>query len=612
MIEMIVTKHKKNDPVSYCCNFLQQYSIVWLLDKIAAQVLLFILLFAFSFNSFADNVQKVTYHATRIIIAPRIDGKLDDECWKQASIATNFITYSPTFGKSASLKTETRLVYDNNAIYVSAFCYDDKPEGIRNQLSERENFSDADVFAVGFDTYDDDINGYRFELSAANVQADARLSQGATDYNWDAVWESRVSIVNDGWMVEIKIPFSAIRFPEKAMQQWGLQFGRSIKRINEFATWSPVDPKINGIVNQWGVVTGLNDIKPPVRLSLSPYVSAAMQQNPVSVNPVNYETNYSLNGGMDIKYGINESFTLDMTLIPDFGQVQSDNVVLNTSAFETRFDEKRSFFTEGTELFNQGNAEFRDGTIFYSRRIGGRPSGYFKADGDLGENEKLIKNPSESQLYNATKLTGRTNKGLGIGVFNAVSAPMYATIKNTETEETRKFQTAVLSNYNILVFDQSLKNNSHISFTNTNVERDGSATDANLSSVNFNIKDKTNTYSVSGFANYSQRYNQAFEKNPTTGYYYTAIFSKISGNFQFDFFNSALSKEYNQRDLGIQNAKNEFSNFAGLKYLQTKPKHYVCECKLYYALRACYLPGLAIKLGWQYATKKFLVCRMLF
>ena len=232
---------------------------------------------------------------------------------------------------------------------------------------------DPDVFAVGLDTYDDDINGYRFEVSAANVQSEIRLSQDNGDRNWDAVWDSKVSIVNDGWIVEIKIPFSAIRFPASANQQWGLQFARSIKRLNEFATWSPVNPKINGIVNQWGNVNGLNNITPPVRLTFSPYISSAIQHQPVSSDPVTYNTNYSFNGGMDVKYGINESFTLDMTLIPDFGQVQSDNVTLNLSAFETRFDEKRSFFTEGTELFNQGDRELRDGTIFYSRRVGGRP-----------------------------------------------------------------------------------------------------------------------------------------------------------------------------------------------------------------------------------------------
>ncbi len=542
---------------------------------------LLIIFCVFTFQLHGEE-QKVVYNATRIFTPPRIDGQLNDSCWKSAAVATSFITYSPEFGKPASLRTEARLVYDDNAIYVSAYCYDDHPEGIRNQLGERESYPDADVFAVGLDTYDDDINGYRFELSAANVQGDVRLSQSnIADKNWDAVWHSRVSIVKDGWIVEIKIPFSAIRFPEKAEQQWGLQFARSIKRLNEYATWSPVNPKINGIVNQWGVLTGLGNLSPPVRLSFSPYVSTGMQHDPVSTNPTLYNTNYSLNGGMDVKYGINESFTLDMTLIPDFGQVQSDNVVLNLSAFETKFDEKRTFFTEGTELFHQGDPNFRDGTIFYSRRIGGRPTGYFYVDDSLDDGEEIIKNPSESQLYNATKLTGRTNKGLGIGFFNAVTAPMYATIRNTETGETRKIQTAVLNNYNILVFDQSLKNNSHVSFTNTNVMREGASTDGNVSAINFNIKDKSNTYSVSGFANYSQRYNQSFEKNPTTGYYYTAIFSKISGNFQFDYFNAAISKDYNQRDLGIQNSKNEFSNFFGVKYLQTKAKGYLFSWDVY-------------------------------
>ena len=199
----------------------------------------------------------------------------------------------------------------------------------------------------------------------------------------------------------------------------------------------------------------------------------------------------------------------------------------------------------------------------------------------MSDQEELIKNPAESQLYNATKLTGRTNKGLGIGVFNAVTAPMYAEIRNKKSGTIRKFRTAVLSNYNILVFDQSLKNKSHISITNTNVMRDGQSTVANLSAINFNIKDKSNTYSVSGFANYSQRYNPSFNQNPSTGYYYNVVFSKISGDFRYTYFNSALSRNYNQRDMGIQNANNEFSNFINLKYLQFKPKGYLFSWDVY-------------------------------
>src|SRR5258705_10304557 len=164
---------------------------------------------------------------------------------------------------------------------------------------------------------------------------------------------------------------------------------------------------------------GIKYIKPPLRLSFSPYFSSYVNNYPYNTPGIK-NTTTSLNGGMDVKYGINDAFTLDMTLIPDFGQVQSDNQVLNLSPFEVKYNENRSFFTEGTELFNKGN-------LFYSRRIGGTPIHFGDVSGQLGANERVLKNPTESKLINATKVSGRTTKGLGVGFFNALTKPMYAT-----------------------------------------------------------------------------------------------------------------------------------------------------------------------------------------
>src|SRR5437764_5555272 len=187
------------------------------------------------------------------------------------------------------------------------------------------------------------------------------------DRTWNAVWESKVSIKKDGWVAEMRIPFSAIRFSKKDIQNWGLQFGRFIRKINENETWSPDDPNVSGTINKWGDWIGLKDITPPLRLSFSPYLSGGIRTSPVTNGKA---TEYLKSGGMDVKYGINESFTLDMTLIPDFAQVQSDNVILNLSPFEVKFDEYRPFFTEGTELFNKAN-------LFYPRRIGATPQGNY-------------------------------------------------------------------------------------------------------------------------------------------------------------------------------------------------------------------------------------------
>jgi len=220
---------------------------------------------------------------------------------------------------------------------------------------------------------------------------------------------------------------------------------------------NPIEPKVNGFVTQEGLMTGLQNIKPPVRLALSPYFSAYMNHYPNSAPGVKDVTS-SLNGGMDVKYGISEGFTLDMTLIPDFGQVQSDNQVLNLSPFEVKFNEYRTFFTEGTELFNKGD-------LFYSRRIGSQPLHYYSVQDSSWDNshihpdEKFLKNPSESKLINATKISGRTSKKLGIGFFNAVTRNMYAEVENYNGTK-RKILTNPATNYNIIVLDQTLKNNS--------------------------------------------------------------------------------------------------------------------------------------------------------
>lgn len=241
-----------------------------------------------------------------------------------------------------------------------------------------------------------------------------------------------------------------------------MNFVRYIQRHNETSTWSPINPNINGTVNQWGHLTDLANIEPPLRLVLMPYLATYYYNTPeTDGSNTTYNNSYSASGGLDLKYGINESFTVDMSLIPDFGQVQSDNTVINLGPFEVRYNERRPFFTEGTELFNNGN-------MFYSRRIGGQPINYYNVYDQLSEGEMVEHNPIQTQLLNATKFSGTTKKNLGIGVLNAIGAPTFATIRNETTNETRRIETAPLTNYNVLVLRQNLPHNSYIGFYNTN------------------------------------------------------------------------------------------------------------------------------------------------
>lgn len=533
--------------------------------------LLAILCWCFALVSAA---QKPTLQATRINEPPKIDGDFDDAAWKNSPSVSMTVTYLPTFGNQPSERSDIHVVYDDVAVYVGAYLYDSQPDKIAHQLSARDGDAITDDFVVGFDTYDDDLNGYRFLVTAAGVQVDQRVTQmNNNDRTWDAVWASAASLKSDGWVVEMKIPYSAIRFPSKSPQNWGLQFGRNINRLGEYDLWSPVDPKEAGIINQWGTLENLENIQPPVRLSLTPYLTAGLQVTPISYDPAEYKTEKILGGGADIKWGINESFTLDATLIPDFGQVQSDNLVLNISPFETKFDEKRPFFTEGTELFNQDNSGGGGSPqVFYSRRIGGLPYNYYSAFGVVKEGESLISNPTTSKLYNATKLSGRTNAGLGLGLLNAVSQPTYAEIRNDETGDVRTYQTNPLTNYNVIVFDQSLKNNSKVSFENTNVWRAGISRDANVSSLHYDVRNKQNALQLVGFANMSSIFDPQSNPDPVLGAYYNVNLNEIKGKWSEWIWHELITPGYDQNDFGILYYNNQMTNGAGFSYYNQEVK----------------------------------------
>ncbi|HKZ67995.1 MAG TPA: DUF5916 domain-containing protein [Chitinophagaceae bacterium] len=498
---------------------------------------------------------------------PRIDGILDDLAWKDLPFAADFIQNFPNFGLPASQKSEIKIVYDNSAIYISAYLYDN-PELIRKQITARdeEQFKDLDYFSIFLDTYNDHQNGFQFLVTSSNVQTDARLSPSVVtglgeygDKTWDAVWDSKISIKNDGWVVEMKIPYISLRFAKKDVQDWGIQLLRSVRRNNEISFWNPVDPNVNGFVNQFGLLQNLVDVQPPLRLSFSPYVSTGIRSTPEKDG---YRTEWLRNGGMDVKYGINESFTLDATLIPDFGQVISDNVVNNLTPYEVKFDEYRPFFTEGTDIFNKSG-------LFYSRRIGATPSGY-NAINDMADDDpniEIIKNPGRTQLYNGIKFSGRTPQKLGIGFFNAIAAPMHAIIRDKTMGKRTKIQTESLTNYNILVLDQALKGRSYVTFTNTNVMRNGTNSDANVTGLDFSFYNKKNIFNFRGYGHYSKVFG------PVTydGYNSSLRLGKVSGKFQYYGQNTIRSSWYDPNDLGYQETANQNTNTGYIAYKQLTP-----------------------------------------
>ncbi len=510
---------------------------------------------------------KLNRHIAAIRTTQQIvmDGNLTDTAWQTAPLATNFIEFRPSFGniEAANSKTEIYILYDNEAIYIGGFCHEASPDSISKELVGRDVIGINDYVGVLFDTYNDKINGFGYYVTPLGEQYDAKYTNNGEDGSWNSVYETKANIVSGGWTFEMRIPYSAIRFSSKKIQDWGINITRSRKKIGKQYFWNPVNPNVGGtLFSQAGIWSGIENIKPPLRLSFSPYLATYANHFPINQPGVN-NWSTSVNGGMDVKYGINAGFTLDMTLIPDFGQVQSDNQVLNLSPFEVKYNENRTFFTEGTELFSKGN-------LFYSRRIGGTPLHYADVYYQVNANEHVVTNPTAAKLINATKISGRTASGLGIGFFNAITDAQHATVED-HNGNTRSIETSSTTNYNILVLDQSLKNNSSISLINTSTLRSGKDYDANVTAGIWDFYDKKNKWNFFGQTALSQLYHYLPNGNNQIGYSHNIGFSKSSGRFNFNVYQNLTDNKYNQNDMGYATNNNFLDHGFWLGYKWLKP-----------------------------------------
>lgn len=512
----------------------------------------FTLFFVFSLCLTSYAQEKKVYHITRAETSPTIDGTLDETVWQEAQVASNFIQFKPEIGNTPAKdkRSVVKMSYDDNAIYIAAHLYDTK-EDIMKQFTQRDNFGQADYFGIIFNPNNDAQNNTEFFVFSSGTQADAIESPtNGEDFSWNAVWESAVKIVDDGWVLEVKIPYRALRFTQQDNPTWGIQFHRHYRKNRSQYTWNPVDITKGNIGLYNAELKGLKNIKPPVRLTLYPYASTL-------VSSFEGETETDFSAGLDIKYGITENITLDATLIPDFSQAGFDNVQLNLGPFEQRFSEQRQFFTEGVDLFNKGD-------LFYSRRIGDNPSTKAETDDD----EEVLNTPEKVQLLNAIKISGRTKKGLGVGFFNAITEKTSVTIEkteikneNTSLEETIKTQRRAvvepLANYNILVLDQQFNKNSSATLINTNVTRNGDFRDANVTGLLLDLINKKNTYGAIGEVKMST-FNDA--ENKDNGYNAKIGFKKISGKTRFSGTYEYADTNYDINDLGIL-FRNNYSNY---------------------------------------------------
>ena len=479
--------------------------------RISNLFLLFILLPFVFFGQFSE---KKVYNIERVKNPPTIDGELNDMVWSNLNIANNFSQISPNNGtpEREHQRTEVKICYDSKNIYFGVMMYDNNPDSILTELGIRDKKDvNSDLFSIYIDPFNDGQVEYEFVITAAGVQTDAKISSTSYDNSWDAVWKSSVKTNNKGWMVELAIPFSQLRFPDNK-KKWSINMARSIRRYREDYSWNPIDIEYSNFALQAGLLKGIKDVDSPIRLSFMPYASAYL-------DIYDGETDFLYNYGMDLKYGINESFTLDMTLIPDFGQVSSDAMVLNLSPFEIKYEEKRQFFNEGTELFNKGE------DMFYSRRL-------------------------QDDLLNASKITGRTKNGLGVAILNAV--------KN-QTEQDP------LTNYNVMIIDQSFGNSSSFSVMNTHMLQKGIGKDANVTGIFTRVNNKANTRTYSAKLKMSQEFELT---NKTNGFAGNFSIGKTNGNYRYNLYAKFEDDKYNPNDLGFLYANNEISNGVVLSYQQ--------------------------------------------
>ena len=343
--------------------------------------------------------------------APRVDGRLVEPVWRSAPAITNLTQREPDEGSPAIENTEVRFAYDDDALYVGARMFSNDPRAIRALVTRRDREGSSEQIAISLDTYRDRRTAYTFVVTAAGVRIDyyhTSDSEGDTDSDWNPVWEAATDIDSLGWTAEIRIPFAQLRFSRRDVQEWGVNVVREVPVRNEVSYWALVRRTETGWSSRMGALTGLRGIGASRRVELLPYVAADSRIAAVqdTANPFQHAYANAVRAGGDLKVGLGPNLTLDVTLNPDFGQVEGDPAVVNLSAYEIFFEERRPFFLEGSDLLGQRG-------LFYSRRIGGSPPGSANAD--------YVERLASSTILGAAKLTGRLPSGLSVAALAAVT-----------------------------------------------------------------------------------------------------------------------------------------------------------------------------------------------
>tara|TARA_R110002051_G_scaffold117009_4_gene190636 strand:+ start:6756 stop:9407 length:2652 start_codon:yes stop_codon:yes gene_type:complete len=379
---------------------------------------------------------------------PIIDGLLDEASWELVDWGNDFIEQRPDENTPPNFQTKFKILYDTNFLYVGIRCLDDEPNKIIKRLSRRDGF-EGDWVGIFFDSYHDKRTSFNFIVTAAGVKGDEFSSNNGndSDESWNPIWYTKTTIDNEGWTAEMKIPLSQLKFGKSAEQLWGLQIMRKLFREEERSIWQRVPQDTPGWVSEFGFLKGLIHIEPQKQLEIQPYTIAKLETYEAEPgNPFKDGTDSKFTGGLDAKIGITNDLTLDLTINPDFGQVEADPSAIALDGFQIFFQEQRPFFVENKNIFDysvsrsEAGNTFGSDNVFYSRRIGRSPQGYPNL-----ENGEFVDQPENTAILGAAKFSGKTKKGWSIGVLESVTANKYATIDNNG--ERRKELVEPLTNY---------------------------------------------------------------------------------------------------------------------------------------------------------------------
>jgi len=412
--------------------------------------------------------------AVRVSTPIVVDGRLDEAAWREAPAAGDFRQSEPNEGQPASERTEIRVLYDDYALYIGARMFDAEPRKIVRRLSRRDDYDvDADRLTVYLDPHHDHLTGARFRVTAAGSLGDAAIyNDTAEDESWDGVWDAKVAVDDQGWTAELRIPFSQLRFVAGDRQTWGLNVERFIRRKNESDWWELVLKKENGRASRMAHLEGLDAVQPRSHLDLLPYTTGRAEYVAAAPgDPFNGGSRYLGNAGLDLKWGLTSNLTLDATVNPDFGQVEVDPAVVNLTAFETFYEEKRPFFTEGSSIFGNfgrsgASSHFQidrsSPDLFYSRRIGRSPQGGARGD--------FVDQPSSTTILGAAKLTGKTASGWSIALLEAVTGRESARVDNGSVRS--NIEVEPLTNYLVGRMKREVGNRASVGALFTGVGRD--------------------------------------------------------------------------------------------------------------------------------------------